>query len=537
DIHDAIRIVETFGFHLAQLDIRQNSNFHDLAISQLMKAASLDGDKFLTWSEEERLEFLNKELESNRPFTHPNVKLDHNAAAVIDCYNEIASYHKKYGIDGIGSFIVSMTRSVSDLLSVFVLAREAGLVEQTPDGLVCLMHVVPLFETIEDLQASPEILKNFIEHPFTKRSLEYQRKLRREASISQQVMIGYSDSNKDGGILASQWNLYSAESKLSTIGNDLGVKIRFFHGKGGSISRGSGPTHWFIKAMPQGSINGDLRLTEQGETIAQKYANKINATYNLELLVAGTAAHTIADNNGKKQFHPLADIIEKLAAESQKQYWKLISHPHFIKFFGEATPIDAIESSKIGSRPARRSGKRTLTDLRAIPWVFSWAQSRFNMTSWYGIGSTLEKLKKDSPEDFKKFKKAVSFDPFIRYVLTNVDTSLAATDEEIMTAYASLVEDKEVKDTILGMFLKELTKTRKMLDSLLEAPFDKRRKNHYYSNLVRASAMKGMHFHQIELLKKWRAQKNIGDIEAAESILLNLLLTVNAIASAMRNTG
>ncbi len=537
DVHESIRLVQTVGFHLARLDVRQNSKFHENAVAQLMNAASLNGEEYLGWSEKDRLNFINNELKSNRPFSHPKLKLEPEAEAVTSCYAVLAEHIEKYGTEGLGELIVSMTRSVSDLLTVYILARESGLTTQTEEGLVCKLQVVPLFETIEDLQESPKILKAFLEHPFTQRSLEYQRKNRGNNTLVQQVMIGYSDSNKDGGILASQWFLYETQEKLSEIGAEMGIKIRFFHGKGGSISRGAGPTHWFLKALPHSSINGDVRLTEQGETIAQKYANKINASYNLELLVAGAAGTTILQNFTKKEKHPLAKLMRDLAEDSRKFYWKLISHPDFIRFYGEATPIDAIESSRIGSRPARRTGKRTLQDLRAIPWVFSWSQSRFNVTSWYGIGYTLEKLQKEKPKDFEKFKKAVKYDALIRYVLTNVDTSLAATDEEIMAQYASLVTDEKIRKTIFKLITEELNRTREMLNQVLQVPFEKRRKNHYFSNILRASAMKSLHTNQVHLLRKWRGEKAEGKDEAAEKTLLNLLLTVNAIASAMRNTG
>jgi len=429
DLNQMIRFVDTFGFHLAHLDIRQNSQFHELAVAQLMKAASLDGEWYLKASEKQRINFINKELESNRPFSHPDMDLDENAKAVTACYNVLADHIGKYGSQGIGSLIVSMTRSLSDLLTVYLLAREAGLTKQTEYGLVCVLPVVPLLETIEDLNNGPEILRSFLRHPYTIRSLKYLKKQRNQKDLIQQVMVGYSDSNKDGGILASQWGLYQAQSELASVGEEEGVKIRFFHGKGGSISRGAGPTHWFIKALPPNSVNGDIRLTEQGETIAQKYANKINASYNLELLQAGTTTATILNNINKHKTYAFSDLMTRLSQESKSHYTDLIQHQHFLQFFSEATPIDAIESSKIGSRPSRRTGKRSLEDLRAIPWVFSWSQSRFNMTSWYGIGSTFLNLMEKKPEEFDRFKKGVVYDSFIRYVLTNVDTSLAATDE------------------------------------------------------------------------------------------------------------
>jgi phosphoenolpyruvate carboxylase len=314
------------------------------------------------------------------------------------------------------------------------------------------------------------------------------------------------------------------------------VKVMFFHGKGGSISRGAGPTHYFVNALPHSSLQGAIRLTEQGETIAQKYANKVNAEYNLELLVASTTARTILDGVTEWAYHPMADILEKLANESKGYYEKLMHEEGFIEFFREATPIDAIESSKIGSRPSRRSGTKTLEDLRAIPWVFSWSQSRYNMTSWFGVGSTLQNLKANQPEIYAEFKKAIKFDPLIRYVFTNVDTSLASTDQLIMTEYASLVTDEKIRAKFLDIFITELRKTSSALEDLLGRPMKERRRNHYYSSLLRASLMDNLHKTQVSLLRKWRQEKAAG-ADKTDVTLTHLLITINAIASAMRNTG
>ncbi len=537
DIKDMLRLVQTFGFYLARLDIRQNSQFHEQAVVQLMNAASLDGNWYASATEEERVKFLTEELQSNRPFTHPSMKLEKQAQEMKECFNVLADHIDKYGQNGIGALIISMTTSLSDLLEVYILARESGLTRQTDDGLVCILPVVPLFETIGDLQNGHLILKKFLEHPFTRRSLIYIQKTNREKQPVQQVMVGYSDSNKDGGILASQWNLFRAQTNLARVGIECGVKIRFFHGKGGTISRGAGPTHWFIKSLPAVSMNGDIRLTEQGETISQKYANKINASYNLELLMASTTQATLLNNSNLSGEYRLAGIMEKLSAESFEYYNQLINHEYFLQFFSEATPIDAIEASKIGSRPARRTGKRTFEDLRAIPWVFSWSQTRYNITSWYGLGSTMLNYMQSDPKDFELFKKAMISDPLIRYVFTNVDTSLAATDEEIMKAYANLVEDEKVKTVILTMLLEELAKIRKTQEILLEKPISERRKQHYYSNVLRADAMYGLHMNQIALLRRWRKQKKDGDYKEADKTLLRLLVSINAISSALRHTG
>ncbi|MDX1681109.1 MAG: phosphoenolpyruvate carboxylase [Akkermansiaceae bacterium] len=536
DVVTVMRVVDAFGFHLAALDIRQNSAFHDKAIGQLLKASGAEDCDFANWSEQKRLEFINRELASARPFTALKAQLGPEAQAVVECYRVIAKHTRRFGTNCIGSLIVSMTRSVSDLLAVYVLAREVGLTEMGEEGQYCEIPVVPLLETIEDLENGPEILREFLAHPVTQRTLRHLQLKNGTKQPVQQVMVGYSDSNKDGGILASQWGLYKAQYALSEVGHEADVKIRFFHGKGGSISRGAGPTHYFIKALPHGAPNGDIRLTEQGETIAQKYANPVNATYNLELLAANTMRKLVRDRESERAFHPLAEVIEWLAEASQEAYDRMRNGEGFITFFRAATPIDAIEMSKIGSRPAKRTGMNTLDDLRAIPWVFSWSQARVYMTSWFGMGTALERLSKEKPEAYEQLSAALKQDPFVRYVITNVDTSLAATDEEIFTMYMELVEDAALREKFSSIFLEELELTRRHLGIIQKRPIEERRKNHHYSNLLRASLMRPLHQKQVQLLREWRKQK-AADGPVDESLQTELLLTINALSAGMRNTG
>ena len=537
EIHESIRMVETFGFHLAKLDVRQNSAFHDKAISQLINATGKSGDWFVHASEEDRLVFIEEELSSGRPFVRNLNDLADEARNVMEVYAVISEHVQQYGTEGIGSLIVSMTRNVSDLLVVYILAREAGLTRYTPDGMVCMLPVVPLLETIEDLSNGPAILSAFLSHPVTLRSLKYQAQQQEIITISQQVMIGYSDSNKDGGLLCSQWNLHKAQINLSNAANKFGIKIRFFHGKGGTISRGAGPTHYFVQALPGHSFNGDIRLTEQGETIEQKYANRVNAVYNLEVLTASSLSHSLLGSLKEPSGHPLADILEWMAQESQNVYTQLLNEQGFIAFFRQATPIDALEQSRIGSRPSRRTGAYSLADLRAIPWVFAWSQARYNMTSWYGIGSTLEKLRAERPKDYEKFQIALKNDPFIRYFITNVDTSLARSSIHIMKDYAELVDNKNIRNKFSQLFEKELSLTEAHLSFLLDKTLEERRPRHYYSNLLRNSLIEDLHRSQIRLLKEWRILVKSDDSQQSDKTLVSLLLTVNAIASATGQTG
>jgi len=533
DLDPVLRTVQTFGFHLAALDIRQNSQFHDEAVAQLMSAAGLEGEQFLAWNEEQRLDFLNRELSSPRPLTHPDMELGEQAQAVLDAYREVSQYIKDYGPEGVGALIISMTRSLSDLLVVYLLARETGLTIQTEDGIVCRLPVVPLFETIDDLHNAPGILDDFLSHPMTQRSLAYLQEERGTSQPVQQVMIGYSDSNKDGGIVSSLWNLYRGQDALADVGREHGVRVRFFHGRGGTISRGAGPTHRFINALPHSSLQGDLRLTEQGETIAQKYANRLNAAYHLELLIAGTTGATCRQRYSRKKGHPLEATLDRMAEKSRAAYQQLIHTDGFVPFFRKATPIDAIEASRIGSRPARRTGKQTIADLRAIPWVFSWSQARFYLSGWYGTGTALEWLQEEHPDAFNDVKQQNFIWSPLHYIISNVATSLATANPEIMRQYAGLVEDGDLRERVMSQIEAEYDRTRRMMERIYSGPLAEKRPNVQQYLDLRQEGLQTLHRQQIDLLKHWRHGSGSGNDE----VLLKLLLTVNAIANGLGTTG
>jgi len=541
DVEPVARKTAAFGFHLAALDIRQNSKFHDLAMAQLLKASGIvDGENFAGWPEQKRVTFLNDELKSSRPFVRHRLNLGTEADAVLACYHVVNKHINRYGPAGIGSFIVSMTRSLSDLLVVYALCREAGLMEHTEDGMICKVPVVPLLETIQDLEKGPEIIDAFLSHPVTQRSITY-RQQRDDSDRYQQVMVGYSDSNKDGGIFASLWSLNQAQQKLSDTGRKHHIRIRFFHGRGGTISRGAGPTHRFIAGLPSGTIQGDMRLTEQGEMISQKYANTITALYNLELLQAGTAALTLNEKSHqtstKKSQHVLEPIINRLYQFSLESYQNLVQSDDFVTFFSQATPIDVIESSSIGSRPARRTGKRTFGDLRAIPWVFSWSQARFFLTGWYGVGSALNRLKNEDADSFKILSEhAIGFMPF-RYIITNASSAIALADTDIMNNYASLVQDKALAGRYLGKITEEFVRTREMLEVLYGHKLAERRPRMYRLIEFRSERLNPLHQLQIEQLKTWRELKASGKEKEAAAQLPEMLLVLNAIASGLGTTG
>ena len=536
-VQPVMRLVQAFGFHLAILDIRQNSAWHDTAVEQLLAAAGIVRTDFSTWSESDRVSFLNDELASRRPFSLPDATLGKEADAVLAVFRVIKETIQKDGPDGLGALIVSMTRSVSDLLVVYLFAREVGLLEQTQDGPVCPLPVVPLFETISDLENSPAIYEGFLSNPMTQRSLAAIMRQRGDDRPVGQIMIGYSDSNKDGGIVASLIGLRRGQAALTEVGKRHGVRVRFFHGRGGTISRGAGPTHRFIKALPDNTLQGDLRLTEQGETIAQKYAHQPTAIYNLELFLAGTMRKTLADRRESGDAHPLEGTLDQLATWARDEYTRLLHSDGFVTFFRQATPIDAIEQSRIGSRPSRRSGLSSLKDLRAIPWVFAWGQSRFYLSGWYGIGSALKRLEQQNPGAIEQMKEQMLFWAPLHYLVSNVATSVTAVDAEVMQQYADLVEDKSLRNRIMGMIESELTITRDMMQRLYGGPLLEQRPNVQRMIALRSEGLRILHRQQIELLKTWRAYMKMGETAQAETMTPRLLLTVNAIASGLGTTG
>lgn len=530
------RTIAAFGFHSASLDVRQNSAFHEKALDQLLRAAGvLTSGSFVEWSVEDKRALLDRELASPRPFLSPGVSAGPEADTVLACHRVLAEHQKNFGNAGLGSLIVSMTRSVEDLLIVYVLAREAGLMEWTSEGLVCPLPVVPLFETMGDLEAGPGIVESFLSHPVTKRSLAAQTKNGKPVF---QVMVGYSDSNKDCGIVASQCALHRGQLELAATIQRHGARPIFFHGRGGTVGRGAGPTHWFMEALPHGSLSGGMRMTEQGETIAQKYAHLGSAVYNAELLIASATAATARHRTEDRHPHPaLEPILDKLASSSRDAYRALLHEPDFMKFYRQATPIDALENARIGSRPARRTGQASLDDLRAIPWVFSWTQSRFYLPGWFGAGSALTKLKAEDPQGYETLVAALPDSPFLRYVLTNIESSLVSANTGFMRDYAGLVEDAAVRERFLNIILAEYETTRTIINDLFKGTFEERRPRLAYTLNIREEPLKVLHEQQVALLKEWRglvaAEKN----EAADAMVTDLLISINAIASGLRTTG
>lgn len=506
-----------FGFHLAKLDIRQNSAFHDKALEQIIQHSYPFEALYNTWSEGKKTEFLNRELQTNRPFGVIGTSYGEEADKVLGCYRIVKKHCDKFGKDGIGSFIVSMTRGLNDLLTVYVFMREVGIA-------ITDFPVVPLFETIEDLQASPAVMKAYLSHPIHQR----------QGRDVQEVMLGYSDSNKDGGIVASRWNIHQTEQALSVIAQQYGKRFKYFHGIGGTISRGGGKYHRFLESMPVGSLTGEIKLTVQGETIAQQFANLLNGVYNLEMLISGTVLQSAKAIKGEALEAEKIKAAEQLAVIAQEHYKQLIQHPDFIKFYAEATPIDVLELSKIGSRPARRTGTRTLADLRAIPWVFSWTQSRFNITGWFGMGKALHKLRTAHPESYSLLKQNKDRWPFLRYVLIQLETNILNADEKWMNTYAALVKDEGVRTNLLKIILEEYKNCLDELELMFETPRTTRRASLLDTMERRTVAIEILHHYQINNLLTWR---QMGPGENNQEIITRLLQITTALANGLKNTG
>lgn len=559
EVDTLIRLIEIFGFHLAVLDIRQNSHRHDEALEELQAKVGDRGKPYGQMDEKERRELLDRWWEN--PPWNPESALGAGPACqeVIGTYQALGRHVEQHGSEGVGLFIVSMTRDVSDLMAVHLFARVADLHISEKEGRRgCPLPVTPLFETLEDLERAPRVVSEFLRHPIAQKALQglAQRqsethRRRRLALVDPgegtvvlptepppvlRVMIGYSDSNKDAGLLSSQWALHRSQQGILKAAKEQGVAARFFHGRGGTISRGAGPTHRFLEALPRGTLSGDLRVTEQGEVIGQKYGTMATASHNLELLLAGTALTSLWPEDAEDDDPALAEIFEILSRESTKAYRRLIETPGFLAYFREATPIDAVERSTIGSRPARRTGAADFRDLRAIPWVFSWSQARFFLPGWYGAGTALRKLAEDEPKRFRRLRDRLSAWPFAKYVFNNLESGIASADLEVSQGYVELVKEKNLREGITRMIREEFAEVRAGLNELFQKPLAERRPRFRYTVERRVVPLRALHERQIFLLREWRRAEEARN-GAAEGLLADLRRSIAAIAAGLRTTG
>ena len=517
------RAVDCFGFHLARLDIRQNSAVHERTVAELFDAA-IPGMSYLDLNEEARVNLLLSELRSARPLSSAFVKYSEETLGELAVFRAAAEAHARFGTDVIHQCIISMCKGMSDMLEVAVLLKEVGLIN--PSGRSAI-NIVPLFETIEDLQASSGIMDRML-------SLHDYRKLVDSRGGIQEVMLGYSDSNKDGGFVTSGWELYKAEIELVEVFERHHVRLRLFHGRGGSVGRGGGPSYDAIIAQPGGAVNGQIRITEQGEIISSKYSNPEVGRSNLEILAAATLEASLLHPRQSAPRKEYLTAMEQLSALAFKAYRGLVYETEgFADYFWGSTVITEISTLNIGSRPASRKKTREIEDLRAIPWVFSWAQCRLMLPGWYGFGSAVETWIAEHPEQGMPFLQELYREwPFFRTLLSNMDMVLAKSSIAIASRYAELVPDVKLRESIFGRIRREWHSS---IETLLDIMGHERllQGNPLLERSIRNRFpyLDPLNHVQVELLKEHRAQN------PDEQVLRGIQLTINGISAGLRNSG
>lgn len=520
-----LRAVQVFGFHLAPIDLRQNSEVHARTVAALLAAAGRCPD-YEALSENERIDLLCAEIASPRPLYSPWLNYDEESRGELAIFFAARELREKYGSAALPNSIISKTDGVSDLLELALLLKEAGLLRPGPEPALDV-NIIPLFETIEDLQKSAAIMDWLF-------ALPAYRRLVSARGDEHEVMLGYSDSNKDGGFLTSGWELYKAEIQLAETFAEHGIRLRLFHGRGGSVGRGGGPSYHAILAQPAGAVSGQIRLTEQGEVISTKYGNPDTGRRNLEVLLAATLEASLTDHENRvepaSQFH---GVMDELSQRAFNAYRGLVYEtPGFTTYFRQSTVVSEIASLNIGSRPASRKASERIEDLRAIPWVFSWAQCRLMLPGWYGFGSAVDGWLAENPDGLATLRRMLKSWPFFQSLLSNMDMVLAKTDLAIASRYAELVGDGELRERIFGRIVAEWQLTRRHLLAILEQddfladnPMLKR------SLQLRAPYMDPLNHLQVELLKRHRA----GDGD--ERVARGIHITINGIAAGLRNSG
>jgi phosphoenolpyruvate carboxylase len=518
--------VHVFGFHLSGLDMRQNSDVHEDVVAELLAWAGVHPD-YNSLSEDERVNILAAELSTRRPLVGDRDELSELAREELAIISAAARAVDVYGPAAVPNYIISMCRSVSDLLEAAILLKESGLLDATGSEPYCPVGIVPLFETIDDLHRGATIMEAALELPIY-------RGMVRARGDSQEVMLGYSDSNKDGGYLTANWALYRAELDLVESARKTGIRLRLFHGRGGTVGRGGGPSYQAILAQPPGAVNGSLRLTEQGEVIAAKYAEPQTAQRNLETLVAATLESTLLDVEGLGEAAgPAYEILDELADRAQRAYSELVHDTEgFVDYFLQSTPVSEIGSMNIGSRPTSRKPTSSIADLRAIPWVLAWSQSRVMLPGWYGTGSAIESWIADGDGRVEALRDLYQRWPFFQTVLSNMAQVLAKTDLGLAARYAELVQDESLRRRVFDKIAAEHQRSinaHKLItgqdDLLADNPALAR------SVFNRFPYLEPLNHLQVELLRRYRS----GDDD--ELVQRGILLTMNGLASALRNSG
>ena len=529
-----IRAVEVFGFHLATVDLRQSSDQHEKVVGELLATARIEKD-YASMDEASKRTVLVKLLNDARPLRIPGANYSDHTQSELSIFEEARLARTTYGTEAIRHYIISHTETVSDLLEVLLLQKEVGLMRGTLDDNARVdLIVVPLFETIEDLRNSAGIMREFYALPGIANMIQ-------RSGAEQDIMLGYSDSNKDGGIFTSNWELYRAEVALvedfERLANSHNIQLRMFHGRGGTVGRGGGPSYQAILAQPPGTVRGQIRLTEQGEVIGSKYANPEIGRRNLETLVAATLEATLLQPTKTAPRHFL-ETAAQLSKASMDAYRHLVYETAgFNDYFFGATPIREIAELNIGSRPASRKANQKIEDLRAIPWGFSWGQCRLTLPGWYGFGSAVEKFL-DRPTDKEQkaalalLQKMVKQWPFFKTLLSNMDMVLAKSDLALASRYSELVSDAKLRKRIFTAIEAEWHKTAEAM-SLLTGEKHRLANNPALARSIRHRFpyIDPLHHLQVELIRRYR------DGKADERVRRGIHISINGIAAGLRNTG
>ncbi|GGE23414.1 phosphoenolpyruvate carboxylase [Marinithermofilum abyssi] len=524
-----IRQVELFGFHLVTLDIRQDSGEHESALTEILANLGIV-ERYDQLGEKEKVKLLTELLADPRPLTSSFMEFSEGTRETLHLFQTIARAKKEFGQDVIRNYLISMTQGTSDLLEVVLFAKEVGLYRLHGKQKTSELHVVPLLETIDDLHHAREIMENFYQHPCYVPVEIGGRKV-------QEIMLGYSDSNKDGGMLTANWELFRAQKDLFRLSQKYGLHVRFFHGRGGALGRGGGPLNQSIMAQPPETLAGGVKITEQGEVLSSRYALKPIAYRSLEQATSAllTSAASIFTGEIAEPNPEWTDVMEKVSEASLKKYQQLVfDDPGFLDFFNEATPLPEIGELKIGSRPTRRKNSRAFENLRAIPWVFSWTQSRNLFPAWYAAGTGLAGFAEASPDGLKTLQRMYQEWPYFRSLVDNLQMALAKADFVIAKEYSTLATDPEVRDRIYRTIEEEYRRTR---ESVLAITGQEEILDHIpviqESIRLRNPYVDPLSFIQVHLLGARRTEAGDPHPEQLEDVLL----TINGIAAGLRNTG
>ena len=514
-----IRSVSVFGFHMMPLDLRQHGGKHADVVAELFQHAGLEDYNSL--NEEQKQTALLRELSHQRPLYSPFITYSDHTRHELAIFNEARKIKDEFGEDAVTQSIISNCEQPSDLLALALLLKESGLLVVENGKPHSRINIVPLFETIEALENACPVMETMFR-------LDWYDALLESRGNIQEIMLGYSDSNKDGGYVTSSWCLYQAELGLVELFKKYDVRMRLFHGRGGSVGRGGGPSYQAILAQPAGSVAGQIRITEQGEVITAKYADPGNAQRNLETLVAATLEASILPD--KKD--PDAKLMQDLSDVSFKYYRELITHPDFIDYFLQTSPIQEIATLNLGSRPASRKTLARIQDLRAIPWVFSWMQNRLMLPAWYGFGSAVETLCEGNPDTLAALREHAQSNPFFQAMLSNMEQVMAKTDITLAGNYAGLSESPDKAKVIFGMIKEEYQRSRKALLDLLQTEELLRDNRSLARSLaLRIPYLNALNGLQVAMLKRLRKEPD------NPHALLMVHLTINGVAQGLRNTG